>query len=203
VDLREGRKEQLARDDGVDSGRYRARLQSERIWEEHSGVWRQRRWCKFSSDTDSRGWKATICEGRWCRFRRIQSVTTVRENMGRILWCLASRDRGDGENPGAMLIQGDDVRGPKVMIGEGRLCGFRRIPRLQSDRIWEEHSSVCHLATEAMVKTLQRMAMLIQGDDVRTSVIRSPCWLIIRDDNHQMAPKNNDQILHEFNRSFS
>jgi hypothetical protein len=37
VDLREGRKEQLAKDDaGVDSRRYRARLQSERISEEHS-----------------------------------------------------------------------------------------------------------------------------------------------------------------------
>jgi hypothetical protein len=44
-------------------------------------------------------------------FRRIESETTVRQNMGRILWCLASRHGGDGENPGAMLIQGDDVRG--------------------------------------------------------------------------------------------
>jgi hypothetical protein len=40
VDLREGRKEQLPMDDGgVDSRGYRARLQSERIWEECSGGW--------------------------------------------------------------------------------------------------------------------------------------------------------------------
>jgi hypothetical protein len=40
--LREGRTEQLAMDDGgVDSREYRARLQSERRWEEHSGAWRQ------------------------------------------------------------------------------------------------------------------------------------------------------------------
>jgi hypothetical protein len=38
MDWREGRKEQLAMDDGcVDSRGYRARLQSERIWEERSG----------------------------------------------------------------------------------------------------------------------------------------------------------------------
>jgi hypothetical protein len=38
IDLREGRKEQLVMDDGgVDSRGYRARLQSERIWEERSG----------------------------------------------------------------------------------------------------------------------------------------------------------------------
>jgi hypothetical protein len=43
VDLREGRKEQLARDDGsMDSRGYRARLQSERILEEPSGGWQQR-----------------------------------------------------------------------------------------------------------------------------------------------------------------
>jgi hypothetical protein len=43
VDLREGRKEQLARDDGsVDPRGYRARLQLERIWEKHSGGWRRR-----------------------------------------------------------------------------------------------------------------------------------------------------------------
>jgi hypothetical protein len=40
VDLREGRKEQLVKDDGgVDSRRYRARLQSERILEKHSNFW--------------------------------------------------------------------------------------------------------------------------------------------------------------------
>jgi hypothetical protein len=43
VDLREGRKEQLATDDGgVDSRGYRARLRSERIWEERSRGWRRR-----------------------------------------------------------------------------------------------------------------------------------------------------------------
>jgi hypothetical protein len=43
ADLREGIKEQLVMDDGgVDSREYRARLQSERIWEEHSGGWRRR-----------------------------------------------------------------------------------------------------------------------------------------------------------------
>ena len=43
VDLREGRKEQLARDDGsVDPRGYRARLQLEKIWEERSGGWRWR-----------------------------------------------------------------------------------------------------------------------------------------------------------------
>jgi hypothetical protein len=43
VDLREGRKEQLARDDGgVDPRGYRAGLQLQRIWEERSGGWRQR-----------------------------------------------------------------------------------------------------------------------------------------------------------------
>jgi hypothetical protein len=40
VDLREGRKEQLAMDDGgVDSRECRAILQSDRIWEERSGGW--------------------------------------------------------------------------------------------------------------------------------------------------------------------
>jgi hypothetical protein len=34
-----------------------------------------------------RRWKGTIGDGQWrCEFKRIQSETTVRENMGRTLW---------------------------------------------------------------------------------------------------------------------
>jgi hypothetical protein len=40
-DLREGGKEQLVRDDGVHSGEYKTRPQSEKIWEERSGGWRR------------------------------------------------------------------------------------------------------------------------------------------------------------------
>jgi hypothetical protein len=41
VGLREGRKEQLARDDGVHSGDYKMRPRSEEIWEECAGGWRR------------------------------------------------------------------------------------------------------------------------------------------------------------------
>jgi len=53
---------------------------------------------------ESNDWQGKIMRG----FRRIQSETTVRQNMGRMLWLLATED---GENPQVMLIQSDDVRG--------------------------------------------------------------------------------------------
>jgi hypothetical protein len=40
----------------------------------------------------------------------VQSDTTVRQNMGRTFWRLAT-DSSDGEYPRPMLIQGGDMRG--------------------------------------------------------------------------------------------
>jgi hypothetical protein len=125
MDLREGRKEQLAMDDGgVDSRGHRARLQSERIWEERSNFWclateamlkilqrcSSRRRCAREGRVDLRERRKEQLamddgDGRWrCGFRRIQSETTVRQNMGRKLWSTEN-----GENPCAMLIQGNNV----------------------------------------------------------------------------------------------
>jgi hypothetical protein len=71
---------------GMDSGGYRAILQSDRIWDEH--------WLstvvmvKILRDVDSRG---RLCAREDCGgLRRIQSETTVRQNMGRtylvVIW---------------------------------------------------------------------------------------------------------------------
>jgi hypothetical protein len=50
--------------------------------------------CSTTCDGRSRGferqWKGTIGERRWRAFRRIQNETTVRENMRRTLWWLAT-----------------------------------------------------------------------------------------------------------------
>jgi len=55
---------------------------------------------------ESIDWLGNIVGG----FRRIQSETRVRQNMGRTHWSLATED---GENPRAM-IQSDDVQGKIV-----------------------------------------------------------------------------------------
>ena len=56
-----------------------------------------------------------MCEERWCRFRRIQIETTVRQNMGRTFWWLAPEVMMKILR--ATLIQGDDVRTSKDGFG--------------------------------------------------------------------------------------
>jgi hypothetical protein len=77
ADLREGRKEQLAMDDGgVDSREYRARLQSERIWEEHFWWLATEMMEKLLGDADSR--RACAGDG----FERVES----NDWRGKIIW---------------------------------------------------------------------------------------------------------------------
>jgi hypothetical protein len=59
--IQEGRRRRCARKYGVDSEEYRARLQSDRTWEERTGGWRRR-------------FKATMCEGKWQPFARDNGV---------------------------------------------------------------------------------------------------------------------------------
>jgi hypothetical protein len=44
--IQDGRRRRLARDDGADFGGYKARPQSDGIWDERFGSWRRRSWSK-------------------------------------------------------------------------------------------------------------------------------------------------------------
>ena len=97
ADLREGRKEQLAMDDGgVDSREYRARLQSERIWEEHFWWLATEMMEKLLGDADSRracagdGFERVESNDWRGKIMWIQENTTVRENIGKTLLWLAT-----------------------------------------------------------------------------------------------------------------
>jgi hypothetical protein len=56
-----------------------------------SDAFHGRTMCEGRSSGFERGKNGTIGDGRWrCGFKRIQSETTVRENMGRTFWWLAT-----------------------------------------------------------------------------------------------------------------
>jgi hypothetical protein len=60
-----GESQPFARDNGMDSVGYRARLQSDKIWEEHSGGWRRRWWWKSSAKEDRLGHFLVESGSKW------------------------------------------------------------------------------------------------------------------------------------------